>query len=111
MVIELAADPDDGAGLGGDRGRVTLALAILGRLEEPPLLQEERMLLDVRDADVATFAGGRHHEIERAGAGCNGTLDGLAGSFSQFGFSFRSPFHCHRLGAIGFDSLNLFYSL
>ena len=34
------------------------------------------------------------YNIERVGAGCNGTLDGLAVRLSQFGFSFRGPFHC-----------------
>src|SRR5215208_7174296 len=95
MVVELAADPDDGAGLGGHRGRLTLAVAIFGRLEEPPLLQEERMLLDVRETYVDAFPGGFHHEIERVGAGCNGALDGLAGCLSQLGFSFCGPFHGH----------------
>jgi hypothetical protein len=52
------------------------------------------MLLDVAHAYVGAFTGSCHHEIERVGAGRNGTLDGLAGRLSQFGFSFRGPFHC-----------------
>lgn len=77
VVVELPANPDDRAGLRRDRRRVAVALAILGRLEQVPLFQEERMLLDVRDADVAAFPGGGHHEIKRVGAGRNGALDGI----------------------------------
>jgi hypothetical protein len=65
MVVELPANPDDRTGLRRDCRGVAIALAILGKLEQTPLLHEERMLLDVRHADVSAFPGGSHHEFER----------------------------------------------
>ena len=73
MVVELAANPDDRTGLGRDRRFFAVALAILGRLEQAPLFGKERMLLDIRDAYVATFTSGFHHQVERVAAGFNGT--------------------------------------
>src|SRR3954466_13238185 len=50
MVVELAANPDDRTGLGGERRFFTVALAILSRLEQVAFFGKERMLLDIRDA-------------------------------------------------------------
>ena len=82
MVIELAANPDDRAGFGRERRFVAVALAIFGRLEEAPLLGKERMLLDVRDADVVALTRRFHHQVERVAARFNGALDCIPGRLS-----------------------------
>ena len=93
MVIELAANPDDRAGLGCERRLVAIALAIFGRLEEAPLFRKERMLLDVRGAYVATFARRFHHQVERVAAGFNGSLDCVPGRLPKSCLSLRFAFH------------------
>jgi hypothetical protein len=93
MVVELAANPDDRTGLGGEHRFFAVALAILSRLEQAPFFGKERMLLDIRNAYVATFTGGFHHQVERIAAGFNGAHDCLAGGLSQSCLSVRLAFH------------------
>ena len=65
IVVKLAADPET--------VRVDRELRSRGRacdpprFEEAPLFGKERMLLNVRDADVIPFTGRFHHQVERVG--------------------------------------------
>jgi len=93
MVVELAANPDDRTGLGGERRCVAVALAILPRLEQGPLLGKERMLLDIRDADVVAFTGCSQHQLEGIAAGFDGAVDRVAGGLAQACLSLGLAFH------------------
>src|ERR1044072_7788632 len=75
--------PTNRPGLGGDRRFSSLALAILGGLEQMPLFGKERMLVDIGKVYVGTLTGSFRHQIERGAAGLNGGFDCVAGGLSQ----------------------------
>src|SRR5258707_15193729 len=51
------------------------------------------MLLHIRDAYVAAFISGFHHQLKRVAAGFNGAHDCFAGRLSQSCLSVRLAFH------------------